>query len=321
MNLKQHYYYILLLIIVWPFGETYAQQAPVFTQYREAQMFYNPAFAGMREGICVNGLMRQQWAGFKDYYNGENAAPEDYLITIDSPIKLLHGGLGAAIIQDKATYYWNNISLLLSYSFHTELSIGSLGIGVGGELKNLTIDGSKFRMVDEGDDILLKSSQGDMRFDANLGVFFRSNNNYYIGLSLTNLLKTTFIKLDTDGEGHISTDRTLHIIGGYNYILPSDPRFEIEPSILIQSNFISTQYNITATVNYNSRFLVGLNYRVQESIGAIVGMRYKDFKIGYSYDVNTKSLSVPGSHEISLNYCFKIKGDHSKTSYKNTRYL
>jgi len=304
-----------------PFGKLSGQQAPVFTQYRETQMFINPAFAGMREGICVNGLMRQQWAGFKDYYNNENAAPEDYLITIDSPIKLLHGGLGAAIIQDKATYYWTDISLLLSYSFHTELAIGSLGIGVGAELKNLTIDGSKFRMVDVGDDILLTSSQGDMRFDVNLGMFFKSNSNYYVGLSFTNLLKTTFIKLDPSGNGDLSTDRTLHIIGGYNYILPSDPRFEIEPSVLIQSNFISTQYNISTTVNYNSRFLIGLNYRVQESVGIMVGMRYKDFKLGYAYDINTKGLAVPGSHEISLNYCFKIQADKSKTSYKNTRYL
>ncbi len=319
--MRYRYFYILFIVFVSTYNTTFGQQVPVFTQYRKAQMFFNPAFAGMRDGICVNGLMRQQWAGFKDYYNGESASPEDYLITIDSPVKLLHGGLGAAIIQDKATYYWNDISLLLAYSFHTELSIGSIGIGVGAELKNLTVDGSKFRMVDENDLILLKSSQGDMRFDANLGVFFKSNSNYYIGVSFTNILKTTFKKLDPSGNGDISTDRTLNIIGGYNYILPGDQRFEIEPSILIQSNFISTQYNITTTVNYNSRFTLGLNYRLQESVGVIVGVRYKDFNIGYSYDVNTKRLGVPGSHEISLNYCFKIKADRSKTSYKNTRYL
>lgn len=284
-------------------------------------MFSNPAYAGMREGICVNGLMRQQWAGFKDYYTGDKASPEDYLITIDSPIKLLHGGLGAAIIQDKATYYWNDISLLLSYSFHTELSIGTLGIGIGAVLKNRNIDGTKFRMVDPGDDILLKTAQGDMRFDANLGVFFRSINNYYIGVSFTNLLKSTFVKLDPSGEGIISTDRTLYITGGYNYVFPSDPRFEIEPSILIQSDFISTQYNISTTVNYNTRFWGGLNYRFQESVGAIVGLRFKDFRLGYAYDINTKRLGVPGSHEVSLGYCFKIKTDRSKTSYKNTRYL
>lgn len=297
------------------------QQAPVFTQYRDAQMYMNPAYAGLREGICINGLMRQQWAGFKDYETGDNAAPENYLITVDSPIKVLHGGLGGGIIQNKATYNWNDISLLLSYSFHTELSIGTLGIGIGGVLKNRSIDGSQYRAVKETDPVLIKSQQGDMRFDANFGLFFRSINNYYVGISITNILQSKFVKLDQNGDGLITTDRTLYLIGGYNYVLPSDPRFEIEPSLLIQSDFISTQYNISATVNYNSKFWGGLNYRFQESVGVIVGLMFKDFRLGYAYDVNTKRLAVPGSHEISLGYCFKIKTDRSKTSYKNTRYL
>ena len=61
--------------------------------------------------------------------------------------------------------------------------------------------------------------------------------------------------------------------------------------------------------------------RFQESVGVIVGMRFKDFKISYAYDINTMQLGIPGSHEVYLGYCFKIKGDRSKTSYKNTRYL
>ena len=284
-------------------------------------MFTNPAFAGMREGICVNGLMRQQWAGFKDYATGENAAPQNYLISLDSPIKILHGGLGGAIIQDRATYNWNDISLLLSYSFHAELSFGTIGIGLGGVLKNRSIDGSKYQAVNESDPVILKSEQGDMRLDANLGIYYESLNNYQIGISVTNLLTTSFKKLDPSGEGLITTDRTFYLYGGYTYVLPRDPRFEIEPSVLVQTNFISTQYNVSAIVNYNSRFWGGLNYRVQESVGAIVGLRYKDFRIGYSYDLNTKRLGVPGSHEVSLNYCFKIKADRSKTTYKNTRYL
>ena len=305
---------------MWPLGDSFGQQAPIFTQYKESYMFINPAYAGMRQGICVNGLMRQQWAGFKDYETGDNAAPENYLITVDSPIKFLHGGVGLTIIQDKPTYNWNDISLLLSYSFHADLSVGMIGIGVGAVLKNRSIDGSKYRYIDE-DPIILSSEQGDMRFDANIGVFFKSIDNYYVGISFTNLLKSRFVKLDPAGDGLVTTDRTLYITGGYNYILPRDPRFEIDPSFLIQSDFISTQYNISATVSYNSRFSAGLNYRFQESVGIMVGMRYKDFRLGYAYDANTKRLSVPGSHEISLNYCFKIKPDRSKTSYKNTRYL
>ena len=298
-----------------------AQQAPVFTHYRDAQMFYNPAFAGMREGICINGIFRQQWAGFNDYKTGKSAAPEDYLITVDSPVRFLHGGFGGAIIQDKATYNWGDISLVLAYSYHAELSFGTLGIGVGINLNNRSIDGSMYEAVDASDPVILTSTQGDMRLDANLGFYFKSADNYYVGLSVTNLMKSTFKKLDPQGNGTISTDRTIYLLGGYNFYLANDQRFELQPSFLIQSDLISTQYNLSTIVNYNAKFWGGLNYRYQESIGILIGMRFKDFGIGYAYDVNTMKLSVPGSHEISLSYCFKIKGDKTKTSYKNTRYL
>ncbi len=321
-DLKRLTTYISILLFLLVGVGLQAQQAPQFTHYRNAQASFNPAFAGMSEGICVNGIFRQQWAGMQDSKTGENAAPEDYLVTIDAPIRFLHGGLGGAIIQDKATYNWSDISLILAYSYHAELAFGTLGIGLGIDLKNRTIDGSMYRPVDEGDPLIAKSSVGDMRLDANAGIYFKSADNYYLGLSVTDLLKSTFIKIAGEGaDGQISTDRTFYVIGGYNFLLPNDQRFEIQPSFLIQSDLISTQYNLSAVVNYNAKFWGGLNYRLQESVGILIGMRFKDFGIGYSYDVNTMSYGVPGSHEINLSYCFKIKGDKSRTSYKNTRYL
>jgi type IX secretion system PorP/SprF family membrane protein len=320
-DLKRRFTYISILLFLLLGVGLQAQQAPQFTHYRDAQMLFNPAFAGMREGICINGLFRQQWAGFQDYSTGENAAPEDYLVTVDSPVRFLHGGLGGVIIQDKATYNWSDISLMLAYSYHAELPFGTLGIGLGIDLKNRSVDGSMYKPVDEGDPLIAKSSVGDMRLDANAGIFFKSADDYFIGLSVTDLLKSTFIKIAGEGDGQISTDRTFYLIGGYNFLLPRDQRFEIQPSFLIQSDLVSTQYNLSTIVNYNAKFWGGLNYRVQESVGVLIGMRFKDFGIGYSYDVNTMSLGVPGSHEINLSYCFKIKGDKTRTSYKNTRYL
>ena len=75
------------------------QQAPMFTQYYNTFMFSNPAYAGMSEGICVHGIYRQQWAGFKDA-NGDVVSPQDFLITVDSPVRLFHGGVSASIAQD-----------------------------------------------------------------------------------------------------------------------------------------------------------------------------------------------------------------------------
>lgn len=312
-----NYKIILVLLVLLPLASL-AQQSPMFTQYKNSQAFSNPAFAGMSEGISINGLMRQQWAGFSDA-DGNNVAPETFLISADSPIKFLHGGVGGSITQDKLAQ-WSDISLQLSYSLHLDMAIGKLGIGAGVNLINRSIDFSSFTPVQTGDPTLLTAEQSSMVIDANLGIFFRAPDRFYIGVSATNIIQSAAKKLTPNDVG-IKNDRTFYIVGGYQYVLPNNPIFEIEPSILIQSDIYSTQYNLSAIVKYNNRFWGGLNYRFQESVGVIVGMSIKDFRIGYSYDVPTLSVGVPGSHEIHLGYIFKLDTDKSGTIYKNTRYL
>jgi len=294
------------------------QQAPQFTQYKNSQMFSNPAFAGLSEGICLNGIIRQQWSGFKDS-EGNSVAPQTYFISVDSPIKAIHGGIGGSISQDQIAQ-WSDISLQLAYSFHLDLSVGKLGIGAGVNLINRSIDFSSFKPFQEGDPVLLTAEQSSMVVDANFGLFFRSPERYYFGVSATNILQTAAKKLTADEVG-IKNDRTFYLIGGYNFILPGSPNWEIEPSVMIQSDITSTQYNLSAVVKYKSRFWGGLNYRFQESVGVMVGMSIKDFRIGYAYDIPTLSVGIPGSHEIHLGYCFKLDADRSGTKYKNTRYL
>ncbi len=297
-----------------------AQQAPLFTQYKNAQAFSNSGFQGMGLGICVNGIVRQQWSGFKDL-DGNKVAPQDLLISIDSPVKFLHGGAGLSILQDKLGFEQNTI-VQLAYSFHLELSSGILGIGTGINLTNRTIDFSKFEPNEDGDPVLLASEQGDMLIDANFGLFYRGDNDLYLGISAKNIFESHGKNFSTSNKViQYNTDRTFYVIAGYPFEMPNHPEFEIEPSVLIQSDFAKTQYNLSTIVKYNGKFWGGINYRMQESVGIIVGVQFRDFQVAYSYDVVTLGMGVPGSHEVSLNYCFKIKADKSKTSYKNTRYL
>ncbi|PLX11242.1 MAG: hypothetical protein C0598_08660 [Marinilabiliales bacterium] len=295
-----------------------SQQAPQFTQYKYSQMYINPAFAGMSEGICINGLGRQQWSGFKDS-EGNSVAPNTFMISADSPIKVLHGGIGGSITQDKLAQ-WSDISLQIAYSYHMDLSLGSLGIGAGINLTNRSIDFSTFTPFQDGDPVLLTAEQSSMVFDVDFGLFFRSPDRFYVGVSATNLLESAAKKLTANDVG-VMNDRALYIVGGYQFLLPNNPSFEIEPSLLIYSDITTTQYNLSTVVKYNNRFWGGLNYRFQESIGVMIGMSVKDFRIGYSYDIPTLTVGVPGSHEIHLGYCFKINVDRSGTRYKNTRYL
>ena len=77
-----------------------AQQAPIFTNYSNSYAYANPGFAGMSEGINLLGLYRQQWAGFVDN-DGNEVAPQTFLLTGDMPFRKLHGGLEFSVMSDK----------------------------------------------------------------------------------------------------------------------------------------------------------------------------------------------------------------------------
>ena len=317
MSFKKFFSAVFLLGII--VATAYGQDVPTFTQYKKTMTYNNPGFMGMGDGICVNGLLRQQWAGFTDN-DGNKIAPETYLVTINSPMKFLHGGLGGSIIQDKLGFE-KQVGINLSYSFHTSLSFADIGIGAGVSLINHSIDFSKLKAAEQGDPILLSSEMGAMIFDGNLGIFLKTED-YYLGLSVINLLESHGKNLNTGDKNAVryKNDRTLFLTGMYRFFL-NNQDYEIDPGFMIESNLASTQYIISTTVRYKDRFYAGISYRFLESVGVMVGVKFRDFNISYSYDVSTMKYGMPGSNEIGLSYCFKIKGDNSKTSYKNTRYL
>ncbi|RLD55132.1 MAG: hypothetical protein DRI97_10100, partial [Bacteroidetes bacterium] len=98
MRLKRLTIFLFLVTIIG--SGLFAQQEPQFTQNMFNRVFTNPGFAGIGEGICVTGLVRQQWAGFKDS-EGNKVAPETFLVSIESPVRVLRGGLSALVMQDK----------------------------------------------------------------------------------------------------------------------------------------------------------------------------------------------------------------------------
>ncbi|MBU2558256.1 MAG: PorP/SprF family type IX secretion system membrane protein [Bacteroidetes bacterium] len=311
----------IFLLLFLSIGVAYGQQAPVFTYHTNTHAFTNPGYAGLGEGICLNGIVRQQWSGFEE--EGNNVAPENFLVTGDMPVRWLRGGVGLAIIQDKIAYE-SNIGVQLGYSYHASLASGTLGIGTALNLLNRSVDFSKFNPHSEGDPVLVSGEQTDMLFDVNLGLFWQVEDVYYIGLSATSLLETKGKALGSSAESSASFigDRTFYLVAGYEYPVPGKPAYEIHPSMSVMTNSVSTQINITAKVLYNNKFWGGVNYRLQESIGIMAGVYIKDIRIGYAYDINTLGLSVvPGSHEISIGYCFKIQADKTAREYRNTRYL
>ena len=279
----------------------------------------NPAFAGSNEGINVTALIRQQSIGFKDN-EGKNLSPQTIYISIDSPIKFLHGGLGGSVITDKIAQF-STTDVRLDYAYRFELGQGEFSAGAQLDINNTKVDfGSLVATEDKQNDPALAAiseNKNDLVLDLGIGLFYKVPDKYYIGFSGTDLLQTKETKI------RYQLKRTLFLTGGYNWLIPNHPLFELQPSILIRTDFGSYSMEISGLVLYNKKVYGGLAYRYQDAISILVGLNWKSFRFGISYDATTSPLARydSGGIEVMANYCFKISTDKFRKSYKNTRFL
>lgn len=324
LNLKKKIVHIVLLLVMTLLATVgvKAQQVPIFTNYTNSYAYANAGFAGMSEGINLLGLYRQQWAGFVDM-DGNEVAPQTFLLTGDMPFRALHGGVAFSVMQDKLGFE-NNVNVGLGYSFHLDLGGSTLGIGVAGTLLNRSLDFSKLKPNSDLDPLLQGlGEESAMLFDFNVGLFWQIPESFYIGVSVVNVLESMSQALNDNSETSASftTDRTFYVLAGYPFQFEDLPYFTFVPSVSVMSDLASTQLNASAKVVFKNAFSLGVNYRPQESVGLMAGLTIKDFTVAYSYDINTMGLGVPGSHEIGLSYCFKLDLDRTPRDYRSVRYL
>lgn len=312
--------YIIMMIFVAIGSTLMSQQAPMFTNYSNSYATVNPGFGGLSDGVNVMGIYRDQWTGFKDM-EGNAVAPNTMLFSGDMPIPLLRGGASLAIMKDQIGFE-DNINVNMGYSFHLDLGGGTLGIGLALNMINRSVDFDKFIPTVDNDPMLPKGEQDAMLVDANFGLFWQIPETFYVGLSATNLFESKGKELLSSATSSASFvgDRTFYLMAGYEYQF-NNPVFKLLPSMCIMSDIASTQFNVGTKLLYNNKVWGGINYRFQESIAAMVGFKFKDIQISYSYDINTMGLSVQGSHEICVSYLFKMDLEKSPRIYHSIRYL
>jgi len=308
--------FTFLLLLLGANTMIFAQQEAQFSQFMFNTMAINPGYAGSNGAICLNTFARQQWMGFKDP-DGSNTAPQTFLFSIDAPIKFLHGGLGAVISKDKIGFE-DNTNVRLAYAYRVNVGNGFLGIGAEAAFLDKKIDYTKFKPIDTGDPKLNgKAKESDFFTDFAFGAYYNVPGKFNVGISALNLSEPK--------QGAYALKRTYFITSGYEFVFPNNPSFELDPSVLIKTDFVSAQYDVAAILKYENRFWGGLSYRVQDAATVLVGVNWKNFKFGYSYDITTSSMGgsgkSSGSHELFLRYCFKIEIPTYVKSYKNTRYL
>lgn len=298
-----------------------AQQAPMFTYYENSYAVINPGYYGMSDGVNVMGIYRNQWTGFKDDFTGEVVSPVTFLASADLPVKILKGGVGLSFMKD-ALGFEDNIAVNVGYSYHLDVGPGTLGIGVALSLDNRTVDFGKANPLNDNDPAIPKNEQSDMLVDCNFGLFYTVPEMFYVAVSTTSLLekKGKALQGTSSSSASFVGDRTFYVAAGYEYQF-FNPKFKLNPSMMILSDVASTQFNVGARLWYNNMACCGVNYRHRESVDLLVGFTIKGIQINYAYDINTMGLKLHGSHEVSVSYNFKLDMDKQPRIYRSIRYL
>ncbi len=321
-QMKIHIRAVFFIVMILPVCIINAQQEAHYAHNMFNNLSINPGFAGSINAICATGIARQQWIGFKDTETGDNVAPETYLFGIHSPLNILHGGIGAVVYQDKLGYS-KEIGVKLIYAYRTDIGMGNLGIGIQVGFINGSIDFNK--LIDganqQDDPILMdKSDESDMLLDLGFGLHYVVPNKFYVGLSTQRLSES---ESPADILAY-KTKRHYYLSAGYEFLFPNNPSFEIDPSILVKSDGVKTQFDIAALLKYNNKVWGGVSYsiiRTVDPLSVLIGLKVKDVRIGYAYTIPTSKIGSSGSHEVMIGYCFKIEIDKGRRSYKNTRFL
>ncbi|NND33350.1 MAG: PorP/SprF family type IX secretion system membrane protein [Saprospiraceae bacterium] len=320
---------IQLVLLTLASGFLYSQDIH-FTQFNLAPLSYNPAMTGGFYGsIRVGGIYRDQWASV---YN----TPSFYL---DSPI--LKGfrkqdwiGVGIFAFQDEAESEYIPFAsgaqskrgtlttggLLSSAAYHFALDEErNTVIALGGQFGTLSkkIDGQfEFEdgILDNGqtqEQLPDKDSpKSYLDISAGLTITGRTTGEsfYRLGISAMHINKPD----NAVRGGGASTELPMRIIGYGTYYMDLNEKFLVLPSVLFQSLGPASELDLQGMVGYkipseSTVLKAGLGYRIGDALQVLLGVDYKDLRVGASYDLTLSALSSPhNGFEIGVAYIAKI---------------
>lgn len=302
---------LLILISIFPIS-VFAQSDALYSQYMFNGLIVNPAYAGYKEDINISLLARNQWVGV-------DGAPNTQSFIADGAFfNNKNVGLGLSIVNDRLGIQ-GQTSAMFNYAYR--LSMGdksrlSFGMAAGGVQFLLN---SNKAIIDDPTDPNFVGIQTYISPDARAGVYF-SNDNFYAGVSATNLLTRALNKNNARAQYVILPATHLFLtLGG---MVDVNNNIKFKPSLMVRD-----EPNGMGNIDLNASFLLnevvwlGGSYRLgvdmwkntnnvnatfqQTSLVGMVEVYVaKKFRIGYAYDYSLSELSTytNGSHEFSLGF-------------------
>jgi len=269
-------------------NSVFGQQDPQYTQYMYNQNVLNPAYAGSRGVFSLNMLGRTQWVGV-------DGAPQTLTLSMHSPVGR-SVGLGFSVIHDEiGPAKEDNLYADFSYTIHTSEE-GNLAFGLKAGYTFLNV--RSLNGLNTTDNVLNEPiNLAAPNFGA--GIYYYTQK-FYAGLSVPNFIETEH--LDNTSVSYASEKMHYFFTTGFVFDLNDDVK--LKPSAMVKAAVgAPVSIDLSANALINNKFELGLSYRFDDSISAIIGLNIsEDMRIGYAYDYTTSNFGQfnSGSHEIML---------------------
>ena len=293
----------MLLGFVFAFGSLslFAQQNPMYTHYMYNTLVVNPAYAGSRDALTVTALHRSQWVGFK-------GAPTTQTVSMHTPFRNEHIGLGLSVINDKINVS-NNTSVLIDYAYImklTQKSKLSLGLSVGANIFKANL--SSLSLDQQIDPTFQTDINNNITPNFGLGAYY-SRERFYAGISVPNLIQNSFEVKNPENSTMLIGKEQRHYFFIIGSLINISDNLAFKPTALVKMTAAAPiQADLTASFVIMKKLLIGAMFRSGDAVGALVGLDVTEqFHLGYSYDYSYGLKTTKynqGSHEIVLRYDF-----------------
>lgn len=306
---------IIGLLIAW---SSQAQQDVQYTQFMFNKMHFNPAYAGSRGNLYLSGLYRKQWIGIA-------RAPQTAIFSGHGALLKARLGLGLSVTYDQIGFT-NRVGIESNYSYIIRFKNESfLSLGLRASMYYTQIRWDQADMIDKFDTAVPQTATSRILPNFGAGIYYQSKN-WYAGISVPHIFRNVGDFNISNSSGVVTPEFTQHYYAMGGFI------FDVAKGVQIQQNMLlkyvvnaPLAMDINLSVVFVQRVLLGVTYRVNESVDVILQWQItRQLRIAMAYDIGITKLQEynSGSVEAMISYWFvKSKDKDGDRALYNERFF
>ena len=282
----------ILLLFVSLSLYSFNQTDPLYAQFWNTQQRFNPAYTGLKEQHEIHALARWQWIDI-------NGAPISQLVSYGTSLNRYNSGVGLVYEHDQIGFSKSH-QAKLCYAYRLKFKddhLLSFGVAAG---TKIVAQKGVFIFPDSSVNVVNDRGSG---LTSDLGMFY-SFKRFDAGFSVTRLVETSISSMN---------NTTPHYYLYAGYLFGKKESFQVKPQFFCRLNNGFMSLDLNALFAYQSRYLLGVTYRIRGTYAFTAGYTFKELiNLACSYESSVSSLNNSvsgGTHELHIGVKLKKNKD------------